>query len=211
MYTLVEKVLEKIPQDIFSDQTLFPIMGGTPNSRYSRVRLALARNNLIHVRRGLYTLPKKFQRRGVNLFTLAQYIYGPSYISFESALSHHGWIPEAVYAATSASAKRSRDFQTPYGLFSYTHIPQENFYLGVERVEAENGIYLMANPWKALTDYIYANKKDWKGLHPIVESLRVEPEMLEKPDIQFLYQLKGVYHQKRVSQFIDSIIEESAP
>ena len=40
--------------------------------------------------------------RNVPAYLLAGSIYGPSYISFEYALSRYGLIPEAVYAVTCA-------------------------------------------------------------------------------------------------------------
>jgi hypothetical protein len=36
---------------------------------------------------------------------LAQLVHGPGYVSLETALSHHGWIPEGVYAITNVSSK----------------------------------------------------------------------------------------------------------
>ncbi|HSW71384.1 MAG TPA: hypothetical protein VLH77_05335 [Gammaproteobacteria bacterium] len=68
-------------------------------------------------------------------FELAQYIYGPSYISLESALSFHKLIPETVYTVTSTTVKRSREFQTPLGVYSFLHLPPENFYVEVWSVD----------------------------------------------------------------------------
>ena len=51
----------------------------------------------------------------------------PSYISFESALSYRGLIPEAVYTTTSACLKRARRFASKVGLFSFTPIPARAF------------------------------------------------------------------------------------
>mgnify|MGYP003523184722 CR=1 FL=1 len=61
----------------------------------------------------------------VDSFEIATVIYGPSYISFESALSYHGWIPEAVRTTTCASVKRAKEFETPIGVFFFLHIPIE--------------------------------------------------------------------------------------
>ncbi len=41
-------------------------------------------------------------------YLLAASIYGPSYLSFEYALAHHGLIPEAVHQYTSASFDKKR-------------------------------------------------------------------------------------------------------
>lgn len=71
----------------------------------------------------------------------------------EFGLAYHGWIPEAVYTITSASVERSRVFDAPLGMFSFTRVPQFRFYAGVTRIETENGgSFLMAEPLKALAD-----------------------------------------------------------
>jgi hypothetical protein len=98
---------------------------------------------------------------------VAQRIHGPGYISLETALSHHAWIPEAVYAVTSASLDRSNEFDTPPGHFSFTRVPQETLYAEVSRVEKEDGdSFLLASPLKALADYVYVHKCDWNRSIP---------------------------------------------
>ena len=204
----MEKAVEKIPTDTFSDTTLRNMIVGSDNSRYSLVRRAIKAGHLIHLRRGLYALSKKYQRKGINLFEVAQMIYGPSYVSFESALAYHGWIPEAVYTVTSACAKRSKDVRTPLGLFSYTHIPSNQFLAGVRRAESPDGIFLMATPWRALVDYVYANSKRWKGLKSVVESLRVDPIHFKEADFRLLEELRQATKSIFVRKFIDSIKKE---
>ena len=46
--------------------------------------------------------------RNVPAYLLAGSIYGPSYISFEYALSHYGLIPEAVYTVTCATFEKKK-------------------------------------------------------------------------------------------------------
>ena len=208
MGPLAEKVIERVPSGIFTDTTVRRLIQGTPHSRYGLVKRALRSGEIIHLRRGLYVLSKKYQRRPVNLYEIAQRIYGPSYISFASALSYHGWIPEAVYTVTSACAKRSKDVKTPLGLFSYTRIPSTKFYAGVDRISSSEGIFLMADPWRALMDYIYVHKKNWNSLKPVVESLRVDPGHLRKVDFSLLKALRESTHSRCVKQFIDSVRKE---
>src|SRR3989338_8200638 len=108
MSRFIESIRDKIPYDVFTDEAVHQLIRESPDTRYGLVKRAIAKGELIHLRRGLYGFAKKYQRRGTNLFELAQMMYGPSYISFESALSYHGWIPEAVYTVTSAAMKRSK-------------------------------------------------------------------------------------------------------
>ncbi len=207
MNTIVERLID-IRKDVFTDTTIKTLVKGSPNSRYGLVKRAMKSGDVIHLRRGLYALSKKYRRHGINLYEIAQRIYGPSYISFESALSYHGWIPEAVYTITSACSKRTKEVKTPLGLFSYVHIPFDNFFAGVKREESPEGIFFMATPWRALIDYVYFHKKEWAGTQPLIESLRVDPANLEKVDLQILHELGESLKNNRVRKFIESIQKE---
>lgn len=205
MEKLVEKIMEHCPSDIFTDDIVLNLIPGTADSRYGLIKRAIAKKEIIHIKRGLYVLAKKFQRREINLFELSQLIYGPSYVSFESALNYHGWIPEAVYTVTNASTKNAKEFSTPYGVFIYKRIPFPPLLLGVDKIESLQSSFLMATPWKALIDYVYIYKKEWRGIEPIMKSLRVEKENLEKTDFALLNQMEEAYKNSRIKKFIKGV------
>lgn len=205
MEKLVEKILEKVPNDIITDDVVINLLPGTAHRRYGVIKRAIAKGEIIHIRRGLYALAKKYQRKGINLFELSQVLYGPSYVSFESALNYHGWIPEAVYAVTAASAHSAKEFSTPFGIFTYKRIPFPVLFLGVDRIVSPQGSFLMATPWKALVDYVYAYKKDWRGIEPVMKSLRVERESLENADRAVLDQMEETNKNARVGKFIKGV------
>lgn len=205
---LLKAILQHVSEDILTDTVLSSLLKGSPDSRYSRIKRSVRAGDLMHLRRGLYALSKPYQRKGINLFELAQRIYGPSHISLESALAYHGWIPEAVYTVTSVSAKRSTEVKTPLGVFSYAHIPADPFLAGVERLESAGSIFLMAAPWRALADYVYVYKKDWRSLRPVAESLRVDEVHFQNVDFKLLDTLRASTRSLRVLRFIDGVKKE---
>jgi predicted transcriptional regulator of viral defense system len=206
MNKLTEKIFENAPSGYFTSQDAATLFPGSQDKRYGLVKRAIAGGEIIHIRRGLYCLAPKYQKKKINLYALAQNIYGPSYISLESALSWHGWIPEAVYTLTSASSGKSKEFKTPLGAFSYSCVPQKIFYTGVERLADEAGnVFLMASPMKALADYVYVNKKDWFGLKPVTESLRIESEEFEAITSDDLDILIENYASRRVWKFLKGL------
>ncbi len=206
MNKVPERVFESLPWSQFTSQDLATLFPGSENRRYGLVKRALASGEIIHIRRGLYCLAAKYQRKSVNLYALAQHVYGPSYVSLESALSWHGWIPEAVHAVTNVSFKKSQEFKTPLGIFSYDRVPQQMFYSEVERLtDASGNVFLMATPLKALVDYVYIRKKDWAGIDPVVSSLRIEPEELEQVTESTLDVLSGNYANSRVKRFLEGL------
>lgn len=203
MNTLTEKIFECVPYNDFTSRDVVNLLPGSEDRRYGLVKRAIANGEIIHIRRGLYCLAPKYQKKSINPYALAQRVYGPSYISLESALSWHGWIPEAVYTVTSASFQKAKEFNTPLGVFSYNRIPQKLFYAGVERLADEAGnIFFMAKPMKALSDYVYVHKKKWMGLKPVVESLRVEKEEFASITATELNFLTENYLSRRVQKFI---------
>lgn len=103
MSRLIDRILENAPRDYFSDTEIKIWFPGTTASRHNLISRAIASGAITKIRRGLYALHRRYQRYGVSLYELAPQIYGPSYLSFESALSYHGLIPEAVYTTCSAT------------------------------------------------------------------------------------------------------------
>jgi len=206
MQRLTEIAFEKAGQGIFTRAEVTCWVGGSPQRQFSLVKRALASGEILHLRRGLYCLGTKYLRQKVDPLALAQRIYGPSYISLEAALSYHGWIPEAVYAITSTSLDRSREFDTPLGHFSFTRVPQTTFYAEVTRVEKEvSSNFLLASPLKALADYVYAHKQDWKCARPVVESLRVDEGLLASVEGEAFDLLLANYPSLRVRRFLKGL------
>ena len=96
--------------------------------------------------------------KALNRNLIANHIYGPSYVSLQTALRHYGLIPERVHLIQSLTTKHSRSFETPVGNFDYKCCSKEYFPIGV-RLENDNDItYLIATPEKALCDLINYSK-----------------------------------------------------
>ena len=190
------------------DVTLAIILGGSEDRRYSWVKRALKEGSLTRLRRGLYLIGKKDSPL-IDTFEIAQQLYGPSYISFESALSYYGWIPEAVYTTTSATAKRGLSISTPIGMFGFEHTPENQFFMAVERKETKDSVYLIAHPWKALADYMYVRRKKWKSFSEVVEDLRLDESRVETADKAELEEIARYYHSPRVRCFAQMILKEN--
>lgn len=208
MKDFYKQILEKFSTRVFTTSELFSLLSGSSNSRHSFIKRAVANNDIRRIRRGLYCLDPIGKQPPLNLFEIAQSIYGPSYISLESALSYHGWIPERVCVTSSASAKRSRNFETPLGIFSYTEIRAKPFLTAVSRVANAEGNFLIASPWRAIADYVYANKKSWHTLDPLIKSLRIDEESFKETTREELENIGKAFKSRRVRRFVKGIIKE---
>ena len=175
---------------------------------YAHVQRALKTGSVIQVRRGLYHLARTAFPHLVSVEVLANLIYGPSYVSFESALSYHGWIPEAVRNCTSVTSIRPRTFETIHGLFTYTQIKQSPLLSGVQNVDSGRGSFFIATPLKALADMVAARGLDWTDCRPLIKSLRIEPDDLETLRPEDFEILEGVYYSRRARTFLAGIRKE---
>lgn len=203
MNRLTQKVFENTPCGYFRGQDAAILFPQSDDVRYGLVKRAIVAGQIIHLRRNLFCLTPTYQKRKINLYALSEHLYGPSYVSLESALSWHGWIPEAVYTMTSVSLGKSKEFRTPLGTFSYNRVPQEILYAGVQRVTSDAGdMFFMASPMKALADYVYVHKKNWTGLKPAADSLRIEPHEFESTTTDDFEELIDNYTSRRVRNFL---------
>jgi hypothetical protein len=206
MKTLTEQVMTRLQKPFFTRTELDIWVKGSVYRRDALLRRALAAGEIMRIRRGLYVLSSSYQKHKPDPLVLAQYVYGPSYISMESALAFHGWIPEAVYTVASVSLNRSRTFDTPLGRFEFVRIPQRTFYVGVDRIERPVFIepVLMANPLKALADLVYVRRLD-EMLERLLNSYRIEPESLETLTAGQVDELEGHYSAARMDRFLNQV------
>lgn len=210
MNLLAEKAFEFSRTGIFSYSDVLVWLGEQRNSVRGLVKRAIGAGEIIHIRRGLYCLSPKYNRYGISRNVLANLVYGPSYISMETALSIHGWIPEAVHSVVSVSLGRAKTFETPVGYFDYVQIAQTPLFAGVERMEGETSAqaFLVAKPLKALADYVASHGMDWQDSDPLEESLRIDPESIGGLTTADFDELDGVYKSRRARRFLSGLRRE---
>jgi len=85
-----------------------------------------------------------------NDFQIANFLYSPSYISLESALSFYGIITQFPYQITSVTPKKTKKIVALGKEFSFSHLKPKLF-LGFEKKDN----FLIALPEKAIFDYLY--------------------------------------------------------
>jgi hypothetical protein len=122
--------------------------------------LELERKGLIiRIKRNLYVISPKVHNQEISSELIANHLYGPSYVSLESALSYYGLIPERVYSMRSVCTKLHKQYETPLGRFEYIKIPEKYFPVGIHQEIVDNSYsFLIATPEKALCDKIITSK-----------------------------------------------------
>lgn len=92
-------------------------------------------------------------------YVIANYLYAPSYISLESALSYYGIITGFPYIVSSITVKKPKKIIFQNKEFSYSRVKKELFFGMRKDVD-----FVIAEPEKALLDYIYFGQKGLRNL-----------------------------------------------
>lgn len=169
----------------------------SPKTKLSRMVQA---GECIQVVKGIYETD-----RTVPPYLLAGSIYGPSYISFEFALSYYGLIPEKVYAVTSASfeKKKRKKYVTPMGVFTYRDIPSDAFPYHIRVMREGDYWYRIAEPEKALCDMLYTLKpvRNAREMHEMLfEDLRIDAKEYQKLNVDIIIELSEKYHSTTIKK-----------
>lgn len=106
------------------------------------------------IRNTQYRFTDKPVAGDTELFFIANRIYSPSYVSLQSALSWHGFIPEGVFTVTSVSTLKTQFFLTGVGNFAYRTI-KPALYFGYRLEPFGAYRFKIAEPAKALLDLLY--------------------------------------------------------
>lgn len=148
------------------------------NEKTARVFLSFHRKKGVfkRIKQGIYFV----SNNKPSPFEIANYICSPSYISFESALSLHGIIPETVYTITSATTKRNKDFNISGQSISYNKIKKELFFGYVPVKTRDNNVVLIADKEKAFLDYIYLKSLNKQPVNERIDLRTVDKNKLYK-------------------------------
>lgn len=199
---------------VITDAQLARLLDGTPQRRYNLVNRALNRGELLRLRRGRYLLASAARQAKIHPFVLAQALLPGSYISFETALSFHGWIPESTPVTLSVTPDRRRHaIDIPhFGQFLYYPLALNRGYFleGVDRETFAEQSCLVAQPLRALLDLFCLRKLDYPGLRSLVEGMRIDEDELSTIENEHLQRLMPVYQHKRMGAFISSMQKELA-
>lgn len=137
-------------------------------------------------------------------YLLAGSIYGPSYISFEYALSYYGLIPERVSTITCSTfdKKKKKVFNTSFGTFTYRDIPPLAYPEEIILKTEDNYSYQIASPEKALCDKLYTLKplNNYSNLENMLfNDLRIDKENFNKLNIEKIEKLSNLYHSTNIN------------
>jgi predicted transcriptional regulator of viral defense system len=173
---IIEKKLLSQDISIFTLSDFAKIFGvsdkkaGLFLSRYSKKE----DSHFIRLKKGIYV----FSLLAPEKFEIANKICQPSYISFESALSFYGIIPEIVYSITSATTKRPNSFGIGGINYEYYKLKKKLFF-GCRLAEIRRKKVFIAEKEKALLDYLYLVLLEKKVINKRIDLSKIDKKKLK--------------------------------
>lgn len=210
MSSLAVQISESgLAERIFSEGQLRELLGGSDARRYALVHRALKDGSLIRLKRATYMLGQRSRSEAVHPFVAAQALLPGSYISFETALGYHGWIPEAVFTTASVSpGRKTITHDAPsFGRFSFhpLALQEYQFLTSVDREKFGKLTAFVAQPLRALIDLVALRKQHWSGLDWLTMGMRIDEDRLLSLRRKDFSALRPVYRHKAASEFLHSL------
>jgi len=127
---------------------------------YDKLNDLVNQKMLVQVKRGVFIPGPRASVQAPEKLLLANHLWGPSYVSSDSALSYWGLIPERVYETLSMTTNLAKIYKTPLGRFRYIKLPLPYYSFGIQRVEiSTKQMILMAGKEKSLCDKIITTQR----------------------------------------------------
>jgi len=168
--------------------------------------------DIIRLKKGLYVLCPRVSRKELSPFLIANHIYGPSYVSMQTALRYYGLIPEAVYGVQSMTIGVARNYKNTLGVFSYVHVSADYYNVGITMGEEAGMSFMIASPEKALCDLMvytpYLNLRFLTQLRQYLEDdIRFDIDELPNMNIEIIEKCAGVSRKKTMLNQLIKLIK----
>lgn len=140
----------------FTVSVLGDISGVKKESTLFSVIKRLLRSGILRkIEKNKYILKEAY----IHDFSLANTLYQPSYISFETALNFYGILSQFPREISSSTSRKTIRKIIDDKLFNFVHLKKDLFW-GYEKKEG----FLIAYPEKALLDQLYLSSKGLRSL-----------------------------------------------
>ena len=211
----IANIRDKVDHEVFDYQVLLDVLSAYRKPRDRIARLVTA-GEIVRVKKGLYVFAAPFRRHPIAREQLANLIYGPSYVSLDTALTFHGLIPERVEAVTSVTTGRAHKFDTPFGAFTYRTLSPVRYAMGMLLDTSGKAPFLVASPEKALVDKVWCDKRlistravDFGAY--LLDDLRMDAARLRDLDAPRLAAINHAYASPKIESLLQFLKKLGAP
>ena len=204
---LCEKLKEDLPP-VFSTEEIKHFLNERYSAPQKKLDKLVSEGYISKILKGFYTFHKTYNR-----FLIANKIYSPSYISFETALSFHGLIPERVETIYSVTQNRTYNYKTYQGYYTYSSQNISLYSIGMSMERVAGYSVLIANREKALFDAISKHELKAKDylvhdlLAYVIDSMRIELEDLRSLSLKKMKKLAYQYRNHAPRKLYEALLQ----
>ena len=185
------KKLEKLKKDYYSVKDLERVLNMSVDSLRGQLTRWCKKGVLIRIAKGIYA-PYGTK---IEVLKIANQIYYPSYLSFESVLSKYGILSQVPYTLTFATPKKTKKMILDNVEVEFTKL-SDKYYFGYVFEEGIN----IASPEKALVDCLYLVSKGKR-------SLNIDELYLKNLDKEKLLEISKVF-PKNTRELVESVVKK---
>jgi predicted transcriptional regulator of viral defense system len=185
----VRTLLAEYAEQPISTQILLTILKDY-NRPYDKIMELMSQGDLIQLRKGLYMTSTLINSNRPEPFLVANHLYGPSYVSLDSALFYWGFIPERVFEITSVTSKLSKRSTVENTVFSFTHLPLAYYPVGIKSVRlTDKQTVLIGSPEKCICDKVITTagvnlRSKKQAMTFLVQDLRMDKDHLRELNLR---------------------------
>ncbi|MFM2441524.1 MAG: hypothetical protein RL449_165 [Bacteroidota bacterium] len=209
----VRKLLVEYAEQPMSTQILLTLLRDY-NRPYDKIMELVNQGDLIQLRKGLYMITTSISKNRPEPFLIANHLFGPSYVSLDSALYYWGFIPERVFEITSVTSKIAKRFIVQNTVFSFTHLPLTYYPLGIKSITlTDKQTVLIASPEKCICDKVITTagvnlRSKKQAMTFLVEDLRMEKDRLRELNLREMIKWLPVCPKRSsIKNLIEAIAE----
>lgn len=160
----------------------------------------LSKGYFVRLKKDLYEFIEKGSELKIPDLYIANRLYGPSYVSLETALSIYSIIPDIAAGVTSVTIRPTRTFKNKYGSFFYRTC-QERAFTGYRLMLYEDFKVYIADKEKALVDFLYYRLR-------LSHSLDFDEERLNKKILKKTDWGKALYYARLFNHRTVNVLKE---
>lgn len=181
------RTLQELDRGFFTVADLEKITGLSKNSLKVTLNRLVKQRILTRLKRGIYQLSLSV----VDVKKIANQLYYPSYLSFESALSDYSILSQIPFTQTFATTRKSKKMTIWDTEVEFTQVKKDLFF----GYTFNKGIYI-AEPEKALLDQLYLISRGKRTLN------------IKELDLRKINKEKFDQYAKRFPNYIYSLVNQ---
>lgn len=204
---MIPELIAELGREEFPRSLLVEVLSRRGYLRPQDCIASLAAKKVVQrISREWFVLGPLWRSRSLHVRWLANQLLLPSTLSLEYALQFHGLIPESAETFTSVTPRRSREYRSPAGTFTYARIPEGAFGLGRTLATLPDSMgsterFFVASPEKALADKIWMEdlppSVDWETY--LAEDLRLEESFWIDVNVEEFFRFGKAYGSRKVT------------